>query len=145
MLETVSAETKVTPVTTSSRSSNGDEDVCRRTFTDFNIQPRRSKQSILLHYQLYLLLSRLTQWKDYRSTPEHSHRTSVGYLWCGRTVHRCTRLLTGLQQQQQQQVPVTSPLGASENEVVAANFRRYILYPTFIDIATSLIFVADIA
>jgi len=48
---------------------------------------------------------------------------------------RCTRRL----------IAAAGTRDASENGVVAADFHRYILYPAFVDIATSPVFVADLA
>lgn len=134
MLETVSADTTVGDVTISSRSSDKNTDVLRTAWTrtvrlrklqSMHLSCRRSTKSIFLHYrQRRLSLSRLTQIAllARRLSLIRIPRTSPLLL-----AH--SQLLDpACDAQQQQQVLVKSPLGASENGCLDADFYRYILY-----------------
>jgi len=134
MLETVSADTTVGDVTISSRSSDNNTDVLRTAWTrtvrlrklqSMHLSCRRSTKSIFLHYrQRRLSLSRLT--------PIALLARRLSLIRIPRT---STLLLAHSQlldpacdAQQQQQVLAKSPLGASENGCLDADFYRYILY-----------------
>jgi len=134
MLETVSADTIVGDVTISSRSSDNNTDVLRTAWTrtvrlrklqSMHLSCRRSTKSIFLHYrQRRLSLRRLTQIAllARRLSLIRIPRTSPLLL-----AH--SQLLDpACDAQQQQQVLVKSPLGASENGCLDADFYRYILY-----------------